>query len=326
MLKTNQNTAGRCKNRPAVFFLFQTTALTVIRSSPTCTQWTVMRSVRRSSSSLSAEAQNRQSPIFPSTGMALRRSGEKWRIYVKSSRMALSDRSVSSKSNSLFICVTPCVFREKSSTFFYRFSRLFYSFFRIIHIIAKELSVYTDSSFAIGAGGGAIEPEHSLPVHIAQRHSVGIAVISAQRLPLPSHFCQGKSASFGLFCSLLPGRQQFQTDHLRQDQSHAEYLGQLHRIVKQHHPRGNVPTVPIPVQAAQAVPKGRCLSTAEKKAKLAVIPTTVTTLGTSLEKPWEYFRLTAHTVSKGRPQSDRSTASFHLLPIIIIVMGKTRKT
>ena len=59
-----------------------------------------------------------------------------------------------------------------------------------------------------------------------------------------------------------------------------------------------VPTAPIPVQIAYAVPIGIDLTAADKKKKLKTIPVTVITLGQSLVNPFVYFNPTAQPISK----------------------------
>ena len=63
-------------------------------------------------------------------------------------------------------------------------------------------------------------------------------------------------------------------------------------------PKTTVPTAPIPVQTAYAVPIGSSLVAISRNRKLAIKPITVIADGISFVKFAEYFRLVAHNTSK----------------------------
>lgn len=63
-------------------------------------------------------------------------------------------------------------------------------------------------------------------------------------------------------------------------------------------PRTTVPTAPIPVQTAYAVPIGSSLVAISRNRKLAIKPITVIADGISFVKFAEYFRLIAYNTSK----------------------------
>jgi hypothetical protein len=69
-------------------------------------------------------------------------------------------------------------------------------------------------------------------------------------------------------------------------------------------PRIAVPTAPMPVQTAYAVPTGRDLTEKERSPILVIIAEIVKTDGQSLVKPLEYFTPIAHATSK-RPAINR---------------------
>jgi hypothetical protein len=62
-------------------------------------------------------------------------------------------------------------------------------------------------------------------------------------------------------------------------------------------PMQNAPTAPMPVQTAYAVPSGSDRIASESRAKLEIITRIVITLGTSREKPADFFIEYAQTIS-----------------------------
>lgn len=63
-------------------------------------------------------------------------------------------------------------------------------------------------------------------------------------------------------------------------------------------PTITVPTAPIAVQQAYAVPNGICLSEYSRNTMLKIRKTIVMTEGTIFVKPSEYFNGTAHNTSQ----------------------------
>ena len=63
-------------------------------------------------------------------------------------------------------------------------------------------------------------------------------------------------------------------------------------------PRMAVPTVPMPVHTAYAVPMGKVFSACASNMKLNAIQMTVATVGHRRVKPWVYFKPIAHPTSR----------------------------
>lgn len=76
-------------------------------------------------------------------------------------------------------------------------------------------------------------------------------------------------------------------------------------------PSSTVPTAPIPVQTAYAVPKGRFRKAIPSKKRLAVIDKTVATEGHSFVNPSEYLRPTAQPISNNPARKRISQAMMH---------------
>ncbi len=89
-------------------------------------------------------------------------------------------------------------------------------------------------------------------------------------------------------------------------------------------PKTHVPTVPNPVHIAYAVPSGSFFTASDKKKALKKKPITVTTEGTILEKPSEYFMAQAQTTSK-TPATASINHSISLPPGIFIFKDLTIK-
>jgi hypothetical protein len=71
-------------------------------------------------------------------------------------------------------------------------------------------------------------------------------------------------------------------------------------------PKIAVPTVPIPVQTAYAVPSGSCLSASPNRPTLPAMAPRVSAEGPGRVKPSVYLRPTAQATSS-RPASSRSS-------------------
>jgi hypothetical protein len=73
-------------------------------------------------------------------------------------------------------------------------------------------------------------------------------------------------------------------------------------------PRIAVPTVPMPVHTAYAVPIGNVFSACASSMKLNAIQITVATVGHRRAKPWVYFKPIAHPTSKSPATTNVSHA------------------
>ena len=82
--------------------------------------------------------------------------------------------------------------------------------------------------------------------------------------------------------------------------------GSLKKII----PKTTVPTAPMPVQTAYAVPSGMVLRAWERKKKLTIIAATVPRLGQNRVKPLVALSPTAQTISN-TPARKRSSQAFN---------------
>lgn len=78
-------------------------------------------------------------------------------------------------------------------------------------------------------------------------------------------------------------------------------------------PKTTVPSVPIPVQIAYAVPSGRLFKAKDRKPKLIIIPIIVNMLGINRVNPEEYFSPIAQSTSK-HPAINKKNHSIKFVP------------